>query len=99
MGRCSTENFREKEVVNVADGRKLGYVGELEFDVCDGRITAIVIPGKAGFCGLGAKESIVIPWEKIERIGEDVILVNATSLLPPLGGGCREKWKSWRGNC
>ena len=91
MGRCNTEDFREKEVVNVADGRKLGYVCELEFDICDGRITAIVIPGKAGFCGIGAKESIVIPWEKIERIGEDVILVNACGFLPPPKDSCREK--------
>ena len=83
MERCNTEDFREKEVVNVADGRKLGYVGELEFDICDGRITAIVIPGKSGFCGIGAKESIVIPWDRIERIGEDVILVNAVGFLPP----------------
>ena len=91
MGRCNTEDFREKEVVNVADGRKLGYVGELEFDVCDGRITAIVIPGKAGFCGIGVKESIVIPWEKIERIGEDVILVNAHGCLPPPKSVGRDK--------
>lgn len=84
MGHCSTEDFREKEVINVADGCRLGYICELEFDTCDGKIMAIVLPGGGG--GLrfwSKKERIVIPWARIERIGEDVILVNAAGCLPP----------------
>ena len=50
--------------------------------VCDGKLTAIIVPVEGGFLGLGSKERIVIPWEKIVRIGEDVILVNAEGLLP-----------------
>jgi YlmC/YmxH family sporulation protein len=82
MQRCSSENFREKEVVSICDGKKLGCVGEVEFNVCDGRLTAIIIPVESGFLGLGSRERIVIPWEKIVRIGEDVILVNTEGLLP-----------------
>lgn len=83
MGRCTTEDFREKEVINSADGRRLGFISELEFDTADGRITAIVVPGEGGFLGLGKKGRIVIPWGRIECIGEDVILVNAAGCLPP----------------
>ena len=54
----------------------------MEFNVCDGKLTAIVVPVEGGFLGLGTKGSIVIPWDKIVRIGEDVILVNAEGLLP-----------------
>ena len=82
MQRCSSEDFREKEVVNVCDGKKLGCVGEVEFNIADGCLTAIIVPGEGGFLGLGSRERIVIPWEKIVRIGEDVILVNAEGLLP-----------------
>ena len=82
MQRCNSEDFREKEVVNVCDGKKLGCVAEVEFNVCDGRLTAIVVPVESGFLGLGTKERIVIPWDKIVRIGEDVILVNAEGLRP-----------------
>ena len=82
MQRCSSENFREQEVVSICDGKKLGCVGEVEFNVCDGRLTAIIIPVESGFLGLGSRERIVIPWEKIVRIGEDVILVNTEGLLP-----------------
>ena len=90
MQRCNSEDFREKEVVNVCDGKKLGCVAEVEFNVCDGKLTAIVVPLESGFLGLGAKERLVIPWEKIVRIGEDVILVNAEGLLPL---PCKKKGK------
>lgn len=90
MDRCNSEDLREKEVVNICDGRRLGCVSEVEFNVCDGRLTAIVLPAPGGFLGLGCKEKIVIPWDRIQRIGVDVILVNADGLLPPHGGkrGC-----------
>ena len=90
MQRCNSEDFREKEVINVCDGKRLGCVSEVEFNVCDGRLTAIVVPVEGGFLGFGGKERIVIPWEKIERIGEDVILVNAEGLLPT---PCKKKGK------
>lgn len=90
MQRCNSEDFREKEVINVCDGKKLGCVGEVEFNVCDGKLTAIVVPVEGGFFGLGGKERIVIPWDKIVRIGEDVILVNAEGLLPL---PCKKKGK------
>ena len=82
MDRCNSEDFREKEVVNVCDDKKLRCVSEVEFNVCDGKLTAIVVPVEGGFLGLSSKERIVIPWDKIVRIGEDVILVNAEGLLP-----------------
>lgn len=82
MAHVSGENFREKEVINACDGRRLGYVSDIEFDVCDGRITAIIVPGRGGFLGCGGTD-IVIPWEKIRKIGEDVILVDAEECCPP----------------
>ena len=90
MQRCNSEDFREKEVVNVCDGKKLGCVAEVEFNVGDGKRTAIVGPVEGGFLGLGNKGKSVIPWDKIVRSGEDVILVNAEGLLPL---PCKKKGK------
>ena len=89
MDRCNSEDFREKEVVNVCDGKKLGCVAEVEFNVCDGCLTAIVIPLSGGFLGIGGKDKLVIPWDRIQCIGEDVILVNADGLVPP--PSCKKK--------
>ncbi len=76
MKQCRTENFREKDVINISDGKRLGCVSEVEFDICSGKITAIVVKGEGGFFSKG-KHDIVIPWCHIEKIGEDIILVHA----------------------
>ena len=83
MNCCNTENFREKEVINVCDGRRLGCVSEVIFDVCDGKITAIVVPPQGGFFKHKDAQAIIIPWERIEKIGADVIIVNAEGCCPP----------------
>ena len=75
MERFSTCDLREKEVINLCDGTKLGCPTDFEFDGCDGRITAIVIRLPSGFLGLGQSKDIIIPWNKIECIGADAILV------------------------
>ena len=34
-----TSDFRQKEVINVRDGRRLGVIIDMEFDLKTGRIT------------------------------------------------------------
>ena len=75
MQRYSTLELREKEVINVCDGSKLGHPTDFEFNVYEGVITAIVIPRAGGLFGMFRGEDIVIPWDRIERIGTDAILV------------------------
>ena len=79
MERFSTCDLRNKEVINLCDGTRLGCPTDFEFDVRDGKITAIIIAGQGGFLGFGQSEDIVIPWCKIECIGEDAILVRIQS--------------------
>lgn len=70
--------LRQKDVINTRDGRSLGKVMDIEFCLCDGKITAIVVPGEFRFGHIlrGEKAGIVIPWEMICKIGDDVILVD-----------------------
>lgn len=73
---CRIEELCRKDVINVRDGSRLGFIDDVEIDVCDGRVVAIVIFGRARFFGLfGRDEDIVIPWCDIQKIGEDTILV------------------------
>lgn len=69
--------LRCKEVINLPDGCRLGYVSDLELDPESGRILALVVPTCERLLGLlpGSGE-YVIPWPCIRRIGGDLILVD-----------------------
>ena len=74
---CTIADFRDKEVINICDGRRLGYVVDIEFDVISGKILSIVVPGsRGGFFCFGHGEDVYIDWCKIQRIGDDTILVD-----------------------
>ncbi|NLM49990.1 MAG: YlmC/YmxH family sporulation protein, partial [Clostridiaceae bacterium] len=61
---------------NIKDGRRLGFVTDVELNLESGRIDSIVVPGPARLLGFfGQSEDIVIPWDKIHKIGDDIILV------------------------
>lgn len=74
-----TSDLKSKSVVNVVDGKQLGGIVDIEIDVDSGRLTAIVVPGPGRFLGLfGRNQDIVIPWDKINKIGVDCILVEGS---------------------
>ncbi|HAA24576.1 MAG TPA: YlmC/YmxH family sporulation protein [Ruminiclostridium sp.] len=69
--------LRQKEVINISDGRRLGFVKDAEFSLETGRILSIVLPGPYSFFRLFGKETeLVIPWKDVRKIGEDIILVD-----------------------
>lgn len=73
---CRFSDFRYKEVINIRTGSRMGYVCDAEFQYPDGRISALVVPGRARYFGLfGREDDYILPWECISRIGEDIILV------------------------
>ena len=73
MGRAMT--FKQKEVINLSDGKRLGYVQDVEADFSTGKITAIIVPGNNKIFSVGGKNDLVISWDKIMKIGDDIILV------------------------
>ena len=75
MDIISTEELRKKEIINLCDGSRLGYACDFEFNKCTAQVVGLVIENGGGFLGLGGGERIVVPWCKIECIGEDTILV------------------------
>ena len=67
-----------KEVICVCDGRRLGYICDVCVDICTGRVASVVVPGPCRFFGLfGRRDEYIIPWEKICRMGPDIVLVDA----------------------
>ena len=68
--------LRCKEVICVADGRRLGFVSDVEVTIPEGVVRCVIVPGPCRFFGiLGRKDDYVIPWQCIRRIGPDIILV------------------------
>ncbi|MBR3687056.1 MAG: YlmC/YmxH family sporulation protein [Clostridia bacterium] len=78
MRKMSTDELRQLEVINLCGGERLGYPCEFEIDIDDGRILSFTVPKNNGFSLFGKKDELMIPWCKIECIGEDAILVKIT---------------------
>ncbi len=87
--------LRCKEVINICDGSRLGYVGDVELRVPEGEVTALIVFGPCRFFGLfGRGEDYYIPWDCIRRIGDDTILVDKSFGRPK---ECeRSKKRCWR---
>ena len=78
----STAELRKKEIINLCDGSRLGFACDFEFDKCTAQIIGLVLEKSNGFLGLGAGESVLIPWCNVQCIGEDTILVDFDSKGP-----------------
>ena len=72
----SSKTMENMQVVNVCDGKILGYINNTEIEICTGKIIAIIVLLKSKFLCFGKNDEIFIPWDKIERVGNDIILVN-----------------------
>ncbi len=70
-------DFKQKEVISLNEGKILGFVVDVQADFENGEIHSIIV-AKTGklFANVMGKNNITIPWNKIKKIGEDVILVD-----------------------
>ena len=50
-------DLREKEVINICDGERLGFVEDVEFDLCTGKITHIIAPANFLVCWVEKKNT------------------------------------------
>ena len=75
--QCRLTDLHSKEVINIRDGCRLGYVGDVELRLPEGEVSAVIVPGPLRFFGLfGRGEEYYIPWECLKQVGDDVILVD-----------------------
>ena len=83
---CSSlTDLRRKEVINISTGTRLGNVCDLELDLKCGRITALIGPEHQPIFSFKRAEEYRIPWECINKIGDDIILVSSAHPL------CRDR--------
>ena len=66
----------EKEVVQLEQGVCLGRADDLAFDPATARLQSMILLGRPRLFGLlGREEDRYIPWDRVRRFGEDIILV------------------------
>lgn len=93
---CKLIELRDKEVINIKNGFRMGYVNDIEFDTVTGSIVSLVIYGKSKIMGiLGREDDMIVRWEDIDVIGDDTILVCTDTYFPPQkkkGGLVKSVW-------
>lgn len=73
---CRIAELQYKEVIDISDGTRYGFVEDVELDPERGAIESIVVGGRARCFGLlGREPDQVFPWPSVKRFGEDIILV------------------------
>ncbi len=84
MQCCTVTQLRDKEVISTKNGCRVGYVTDVEINRKEGKLCALLIYQSRPKGALFAKpEPLRIPWEDIEIIGDDTILVRFAPPAPP----------------
>ena len=72
-------DIMEEEIINVKNGKKLGFITDIDLDVENGKVSSFSITGSSGnFFSRGAEIDTVF-WRDILRIGCDTIIVSIGS--------------------
>ena len=70
-------DFRHKEVINITDGKRLGFIEDVDLDTENGSISSVIIPVSGKIFGVFGKDTeYIIPWDSIKKIGHDIVLVD-----------------------
>lgn len=67
-----------KEIINIADGARLGVIGEsdLSVDIDTGQIMYVILPRRTNILNFWVdKQQMQIPWDMVRKIGNEVIIV------------------------
>lgn len=74
-------DLKQREVINVVNAERLGYVYDVDIEFETGRIRSLIIPNRRGVFGFFSKRNdYVIPWEKIVAVGREIVLVRMDSI-------------------
>jgi len=78
-------DLRNKDVINSTDGKKLGYIRDVEIDLKQGKIKSLIIPYENKIFYIFSRnnnDDIVVNWQYIKKIGVDVILIEMDKFTP-----------------
>ena len=85
--------LRCKEVVNIVDGKKLGHITDVVFDLSNCCLLGFVVPGEKNFWNIfKGNTELFVSTNQIVKIGEDAVLVELhTTTAPYMLGNAKRK--------
>lgn len=70
-------DIMDKEVINVKNGKRMGFISDIDMDINEGKIVSFTIVGDNGMNFFSRNyEGQVVFWNDIIKIGFDTIIVN-----------------------
>ncbi|MBE3577721.1 MAG: YlmC/YmxH family sporulation protein [Limnochordales bacterium] len=79
----TSSELREREIINLVDGRRLGNLYDLELNPDTGEVMALILPEIEGRFLWRRVNEFQIPWSQVVLIGVDCILVECPELADP----------------
>lgn len=87
--------LRNKIVINLVDGKKLGHITDIIFEQSSAKVLGLVVPSIKGlFNFFRPPQDIFIPYHCICRIGQDTILVELSLSVNPQALNTSKKEKT-----
>lgn len=75
--KCTLSEIRNKEIINIKNGARLGYVDDIEFETETASVKSFIVYGRTHFFGLlGKEDDLIITCDEIEVVGVDTILIS-----------------------
>ncbi|MBO8129083.1 MAG: YlmC/YmxH family sporulation protein [Peptococcaceae bacterium] len=69
-------DLSSRDIINIVDGKRLGPIKDMHIDPNSGTVNAIVLQSGKKLIGIfGFGKDIIIPWNRIKKIGVDAVLV------------------------
>lgn len=69
-------DIMEKEIINIRNGKKLGFITDIDLDINNGKISSFSISGDMGSFFSREMDITTVFWKDILKIGCDTIIVN-----------------------
>jgi YlmC/YmxH family sporulation protein len=76
----SIQNLKTMEVIDVSSGARIGYIKDFKIDCENYKIISILLPSSI-ISWFGKNNDIEIPWDRVKKVGLDIILVDGNEYL------------------
>ena len=75
----SISDLKSMQIIDINLGLKLGFVKDFKIDCENHKILSLLLPSHK-ISWLKKNEDIEIPWERVKKIGVDIILIDGSDL-------------------